>query len=108
MLRNCKGFSLAESLAALSMWTFILLMLVPAALSLYIERGNTLLTHHAAALLHEYNYKNYFEKETGLAVYQWEGREFHAVYKENNNIKETCIYWVDYRSKTREKCLHVQ
>lgn len=106
MLRNCKGFSLAETLTALSIWSFLMVMIIPQMMLLVQERKNIEQINIAYKMIHEKTQQvvfNNVEKENELI--QMNGINYELNWRGESNYSKGCITWINHYEQKKEVCL---
>ncbi|TXC92386.1 hypothetical protein FS935_04860 [Metabacillus litoralis] len=107
-MRNSKGFSLAETIAAFSLWMLITLLIIPQLVLLTKERMNTQQSLAAYKILHEKTQQVTFdnnEKNNEIIVH--EGVDYHLTWEEGNPYNKACLSWENSTHKNKSICFSV-
>ena len=108
IFNNCKGFSLAETMAAFSIWLLIVTILIPQLVLLTQERANTKQSLTAIKLLHEKIQSDSFQPALKVnETIMKDNVAYHLTWKEEMSDKEACLEWKNYYKKTKSICLLV-
>ncbi|ANB55501.1 hypothetical protein GFC29_1694 [Anoxybacillus sp. B7M1] len=102
MHKSCKGFTLVETVIALSLLLFVTTILLPAITQVMMERQNQALKSHAQQLLNKEmgNQEPVIEKAVVV-----EGVEYKVLRSHNENgVMKICIQWHDYMGRKAERC----
>lgn len=102
MFKNCKGFTLAETLSSLIIWLMIATFLLPNFLLIVLERKNLQLEQSI-----RYTLTNEVEKrrtEEKRFDYENYNGAMQIVERTIEGNKAVCILYDDYRNVTRERC----
>ncbi|UGB29501.1 competence type IV pilus minor pilin ComGE [Metabacillus sp. B2-18] len=108
LFKNYKGYSLAETITAFSMWILIVSILIPQLVLITQERVTTKQTSDALKLLHEKIQSVAFsdfdkvnediEKDSVI---------YHLIWKEEGADQKACMEWTSLYKKTKSVCLLV-
>gem|GEM_PF-4673845 len=108
LFKNCRGFSLAETLTAFSIWLLVVTILIPQLVLLTQERANTEQSLTAIKLLHEkiqcVSFQN--NNKTNETIIR-DNIAYKLIWKENMSDKKACLEWTNYYKKTKSICLLV-
>jgi len=108
-LRKSNGFTLSESISALSMWLLIVTILVPQMVLIAKERENTMRSVDAHRILHE---------ETQLIMIEHQLPEEKVILKNQIEYKlsikegvpyhQACLEWKNASDKEESTCFFYQ
>ncbi|MDQ0231964.1 competence type IV pilus minor pilin ComGE [Metabacillus malikii] len=106
MIKCSSGFSFAETLAAFSIWTIIVGLLIPQFTILTIERMHAKQTVEAYKILYEKTQDVMLNK----TVYQDEqfvidNRQYQLIWREEGKDKNACLYWKGITDQDESVCL---
>lgn len=107
MLRNCKGFSLIETLVAFSIWFLLLGTILPQMIQVIQERKSTYLLNTANELLYEELQSFVYEEENKISkAIQKNNESFFILWEEvdNQRLAKACISWTDKLNRGVERC----
>lgn len=108
IFKNCKGFSLAETMTAFSIWLIIVTVLIPHLVLLTQERANTKQSLTAIKLLHEkVQNVSFLEAEKVNETITRDNIAYKLTWKEEMSDKKACLEWTNYYQKTKSICLLV-
>jgi competence protein ComGC len=106
MLKDGKGFTMAETLMAFSIWTMISLILLPASVYLKKEREENKVHHEAMVLLKEHieslNFENLEKENVNLFI---KDQEFKITWSKEEDIDQACINWESHDA-AKEECMY--
>jgi competence protein ComGE len=106
MLRNCKGNTIIEMLAALSIWLTAVSLLIPNFMHIRMERKNMEWIKTAYEILTEEIER--FPNSSNLSRIEKAGRSF-MIYREKLNdgdLWKICVTWEHLNGKEEERCLY--
>ncbi|KKI91457.1 hypothetical protein WQ54_14880 [Bacillus sp. SA1-12] len=104
-MKNCKGFSFAETIAAFSMWSLIVTILIPQLVLLTQERQNAQQSLQA--------YKHLYEKTQQVLYDQApkineelvkEDVHYTLTWEEEKSYSKACLSWENSYKKTKSVC----
>jgi competence protein ComGE len=105
MLKNCKGFSLAETIAAFSTWSLIVTILIPQLVLLTQERINTQQSLKAYKILHEKTQLVAFNNVPMVdEEFVQENVHYNLTWEEENEYTKACLHWKNSFKKTKSVC----
>ncbi|MDQ0858406.1 competence protein ComGE [Bacillus sp. V2I10] len=106
MLKDSKGFTMAETLMAFSIWSMISLILLPASVYLKKEREESKVHHEALVLLKEHieslNFENLEKENVNLFI---KDQEFKITWSKEEDIDQACINWESHDA-AKEECMY--
>jgi competence protein ComGE len=108
LFKNYKGYSLAETITAFSMWILIVSILIPQLVLLTQERVTTKQSSDALKLLHEKIQHVAFsgvDKEN--EDIERDSVVYHLTWKEEGADQKACMEWTSLYKKTKSVCLLV-
>ncbi|WP_226667459.1 competence type IV pilus minor pilin ComGE [Metabacillus litoralis] len=104
-MRNSKGFSLAETIAAFSLWMLITLLIIPQLVLITKERVNTQQSLAAYKILHEKTQQvTYNTNEKRNEVIKHDGVDYHLSWEEENPYNKACLSWENSSKKAKSVC----
>ncbi|MCM3650447.1 competence type IV pilus minor pilin ComGE [Metabacillus litoralis] len=104
-MKNCKGFALAETIAAFSMWSIIVTILIPQLVLLTQERINTQQSTNAYKILYEktqqviLDEKPMFDEEI-----VHENVTYMIIWEEENDYTKACLQWTNLYKEEESIC----
>jgi competence protein ComGE len=105
ILRNCKGFSFAETIAAFSIWSIIATILIPQLVLLTQERINTQQSIKAYKILHEKTQQvAYNEKEMEDKEFVIDQVHYSLTWEEDNEYTKACLHWKNTFQHSKSVC----
>ena len=108
IFKNCKGFSLAETMTAFSIWLIIVTVIVPHLVLLTQERANTKQSLTAIKLLQEKVQNVSFQNSEKVnETIMKNNIPYKLTWKEDMSDKRACLEWTNYYQKTKSVCLLV-
>ncbi|MGG3889237.1 competence type IV pilus minor pilin ComGE [Metabacillus fastidiosus] len=106
MLRNCKGFSLAETLTALGIWSILLSIIIPQMMVLVQERRNVEQMNIAYKIIHEKTEQVIFHHAAKInEKISMNGVDYELNWREGKNYSKGCITWTNNSKQEKEVCL---
>jgi type II secretory pathway pseudopilin PulG len=106
MLKDGKGFTMAETLMAFSIWSMISLILLPGSVYLKKEREENKVHHEALVLLKEHieslNFENLEKENVNLFI---KDQEFKITWSKEEDIDQACINWESHDA-AKEECMY--
>ncbi|MBO1512337.1 competence type IV pilus minor pilin ComGE [Metabacillus bambusae] len=104
-MKNCKGFSFAETIAAFSMWSLIVTILIPQLVLLTQERMNTQESLKAYKILHQKTQEVAFNNAPMVnEEFVQEDVQYNLSWEEEEKYKRACLYWTNSFKKTKSVC----
>lgn len=108
LFKNCRGFSLAETITAFSIWLLVATILIPQLVLLTQERANTKQSLTAIKLLHEkVQYVSFQNAEKINETIIRDNIAYKLIWKEDIPDKKACLEWSNFYQKTKSVCLLV-
>lgn len=105
-MRNCKGFSFAETIAAFSMWSIIATILIPQLVLLTQERINTQQSIKAYKILYEKTQQvAYNEMQMADEEFVVDNEHYSLTWEEDNEYTKACLHWTNKFQKSKSVCL---
>jgi competence protein ComGF len=98
MLKDGKGFTMAETLMAFSIWSMISLILLPASVYLKKEREENKVHQHIESL----NFENLEKENVNLFI---KDQEFKITWSKEEDIDQACINWESHDA-AKEECMY--
>jgi competence protein ComGE len=107
-LKNCKGFALAETIAAFSMWSIIVTILIPQLVLLTQERINTQQSTNAYKILYEKTQQVIFDEAPMVnEKIVHENATYMITWEEENDYTKACLHWTSLYKKEKTICFLV-
>jgi hypothetical protein len=107
-LKNCKGFSFAETIAAFSMWSLIVTILIPQLVLLTQERMNTQESLKAYKILYQKTQEVAFNNAPMVnEEFVQEDVQYNLSWEEEEKYKRACLHWTNSFEKTKSVCFLV-
>lgn len=108
IFKNCKGFSLAETMIAFSIWLLIITVFIPHLVLLTQERANNRQSLTAIKLLHEKVQGVSFQNtEKVNETFMKDNVAYHLTWEEDMSDQKACLEWKNHYKKTKSVCLLV-
>ncbi|MGM7721143.1 competence type IV pilus minor pilin ComGE [Metabacillus sp. Hm71] len=104
-MKNCKGFSFAETIAAFSMWSLIVTILIPQLVLLTQERLNAQQSLQAYKILHEKTQQVFYDQAPKLnEQFVKDNVHYTLTWEEERNYSKACLSWKNSFEKTKSVC----
>lgn len=104
-MKNCKGFSFAETIAAFSIWSLIVIILIPQLVLLTQERINTQQMIKAYKILHKKTQQvTYNDAPMINEEFIEKNVQYNLTWGEEIKYTKACLQWTNSYKKAKSVC----
>ncbi|ASK63204.1 hypothetical protein CFK37_14130 [Virgibacillus phasianinus] len=106
-MKNSKGFTLIEVLAAFSITTMLIITVLP--LSIQIKTEQQLLADRLAivTMLYDELQRHIWYEDTNLSLYKpYKKEQLAFTFNPTNDYLQGCVEWINVKKKKEKSCLY--